>query len=135
MTQPLPHPEDWYHMYLQELSNYTSWRNNTGLASEETMRCLYGEVCNRRLQLLEDLKENREMLRKQELSPIHKAVVERALVTLQGQHAATEFVEGLFDMACKASNRWKEGFVLARISLAVGIEEFKTKLLLLGEEP
>lgn len=135
MTQP----RDWYGMYLQQLQVYASWSRKTEASSSEEMRREYGQVQARRRLVEQDIKDYQETLyQDHSLTPAAKANVEKAIITLEGSHAAVEFVLDLLDKTCDPNideETWPEGYVLAKVGWRVVREIARVQLLLLGEEP
>lgn len=135
MTQP----RDWYGMYLQQLQIYASWSRKIYASSPEEMRREYGKVQARRRALERDIKDYQETLyQDNSLTPAAKAHVEKAIVTLEGSHAAVEFVEDLLDKTCDPDideETWPKGYVLAKVGWRIAMEIARVQLLLLGEEP
>lgn len=132
-------PRSWYYTYLQQLQAFNYWSSKTETESPEEMRRLYTQVQNRRQSLEQGIKDYQETLgQDQSLTPAARAHIEQAVTTLEGSHAAMEFVEDLLDKTCDPDidqETWPEGYVLAKIGWRIAMEIARIQLLLLGEEP
>lgn len=135
MTQP----RSWYLMYLQQLQAYEYLSRSCWPASSEEMLRVYAPIKGRRQSLEHGIKDYQETLgQDHSLTPAARAHIEEAVVTLEGSHAAMEFIEDLFDKTCDPDidqETWPKGYVLAKIGWRIAMEIARVQLLLLGEEP
>lgn len=136
---PMSQPVAWYLMYLQQLQVYAYWSSKAEASSPEEMRREYGKVQARRRSLEREIKDAKDArYLNHGLTPAAKAHVEKAILALEGSHAAVEFVEDLLDKTCDPDidkETWPEGYVLAKVGWRVVREIARVQLLLLGEEP
>jgi len=135
MTQPVA----WYLTYLSQLQSYEYLSRSYWSTSPKEMRMDYDRVLRRRRSLEQGIKSYQETLdQDQSLTPAGRTAVEEALASIEGGHAAMEFIEDLFDKTCDPDidqETWPKGYVLAKIGWRISMEIARVQLLLLGEEP